>query len=162
MTPWTPEQRSEALELYIEHGPAAASEATGIPSGTIRAWAHRDPAITVARHEKTRAATEAAKLHRECLREELRTELLAKAVDLLDRMDHEHVEFVGKDARRETFDRAPAGACKAYATAAAILLDKFRLEMGDATERHEHFTTDRDAAEERVAKLVDLNARRAS
>ena len=69
-------------------------------------------------------------------------DLLERAADLLERMDEPHVEFKGKDADQVTYPMAPAAAVQNYATSAAILIDKFRLEMGEATGRQEHWSND--------------------
>lgn len=159
---WTPEQRANALAIYRDHGPAEASRRTGIPGGTIASWANRAGVQTEA-PAKTAAAVEAAKAKRDRDREELRILLVAKAVDLLQRLDEPYHDYRGKDADRVEWDRPPAEACKAYATAAAILVDKFRLELGEATDRTEHLgTVDRAQAEERLATILTLAERRAS
>lgn len=56
---YTPEQRTEALELYVEHGPRAASRETGIPVATIGSWAAAEGRTFNA--ERTRQATETRK-----------------------------------------------------------------------------------------------------
>jgi len=134
---YTDEQRQEALALYVDEGPTAVEAALGIPKETVHYWATKEGLRTV-RQAKTGAATQAVMADRALKRERLRTELVTKALDLLDRMDQPHIDYRGKDATKITFDRPPADACKAYATAAAILLDKYRLEQGEATGRHEH------------------------
>jgi ABC-type branched-subunit amino acid transport system ATPase component len=55
-----------------------------------------------------------------------------------------HIDFKGKDATEVTYPKAPAAAFQQYATSAAILIDKFRLEGGEVTERTEAITTDTD------------------
>ena len=133
---YTPDQKTEALELYVEHGPAEASRQCGIPSGTIRSWAYRAD-LPRLRYEKTTEATKAAQAGAEQKRSELRELLLDQAIDLLHRMNAPHKDFKGKDATTVWWDTAPSGATKDYATAAAILIDKYRLEMGEATNRVE-------------------------
>lgn len=143
---WTDEQRAEALALYREHGPAEASRRTGIPRGTISRWAANSGYERV-RNEKVEAQTEQLRIAQEMLRQRIRTKLLAKADDLLDRMDAPHKDFRGKDVVEVTWDKATSGDVKNYATAAAILLDKYRLEVGEPTTRsevHERSDLDRD------------------
>lgn len=135
-TRYDDDQKREAVELALEYGKAEAARRTGISAGTIGSWCSREGLATVAT-ERTKAATEAAKDRREQKREQLRTLLIEKAVDLVERMDEPHIDFRGKDANQVTFPKAPAQACQHYATSAAILLDKFRLEMGEVTGRTE-------------------------
>ena len=134
---YTADQRSEALALYVEHGPSEASRRTGIPKTTITSWAGRNGVRTDA-PSKTQAATEQAARIAAGKRERLKVELLNKAVDLLARMDQPHQEFVGVKGNEVVYDRAPAAAVKAYATSVGILIDKLRLEEGAATSREEH------------------------
>lgn len=158
---WTTNQRTAALELYREHGPSEAARQTGIPKQTIASWARRSGTHTNAVANTTEAAA-AAKAKRDLKREEIRTRLLEKASDMLGRMDEPHIDFRGKDADQVTFPKATSGDCKNYATAAAILIDKFRLEMGEATDRGEqHHRFERDEqTDHRLAKLIDLAAHR--
>jgi transposase-like protein len=148
--------KARAVALAVEHGPTEAGRLTGVKPGTIRSWCSRSGVATEAA-ERTAAATDAAKARRETKREELRTLLIEKAVDLVNRMDEEHIDFRGKDAGRVTFPKAPAQACQQYATAAAILLDKFRLELGESTDRTARVTEPVTDAEH---LLDELDAKR--
>ena len=60
--------------------------------------------------------------------------------DALARRNHPHKDFKGKDATPVYWETAPSGDFKNYITAAAILLDKMRLEEGKATERRENLS----------------------
>lgn len=152
---YTDEQKAEALELYLEFGPAEASRHCGIPSGTIRSWAYRAD-LPRLRYEQTEEATQAASARRDLKREELRELLLDQSIDLIHRMNEEHKDYRGKDA--VYWDRAPSGSTKDYATAAAILIDKYRLEMGEATTRTYHEGS--DDIDRRVSQLVaEMDAR---
>lgn len=133
----TADERQHAIDLAVEHGPAEAARRTGIPPGTIAAWCSRAGLATVAT-ERTAAAVahHAAKAHEK--REQLRSKLLDKAADMLDRMDEPVTEYKGNLAREVQYPRPPAADCKNYAVAAAILIDKLRLESGEVTDRHEH------------------------
>jgi hypothetical protein len=62
---------------------------------------------------------------------------MEKAVDLLDRMDAPLIDFVGKDGKAVEHPIAPAGAVRDYAVSVGILIDKYRLEVGEATTRSE-------------------------
>ena len=134
---YSDQERADALALYVEHGPAEAARRTGIPKTTISSWAGRNQVRTNAT-AKTQAATQAASAIAAAKREQLKADLLAKALDLLARMDQPHQEFVGTQGKDVTYDRAPAAAVKAYATSVGILIDKLRLEEGAATSREEH------------------------
>lgn len=129
---YSPELRAEVIALAVEVGPAEAARRHGLNPSTVASWSSKAGMGTVAA-EKTRAATLAAQARRQTKREELRRLLLDKAVDLVKRMDEPHIDFKGKDADEVTYPKAPAQACQQYATAAGILIDKFRLELGEAT-----------------------------
>lgn len=133
---YTTEQKAEALRIYVERGTAAAARETGIPQGTIGVWAFRNGLKSIS-SERMRDAIEAAKLTNEQLRSKLRTMLLEKAIDALERTDQQHIEYKGNTARQVTYDRAPHNAYRDYSISAAILLDKYRLEVGEATARSE-------------------------
>lgn len=133
---YTDDEKSEALSLYMDVGVAESARRTGINPLTISSWARRAGLHTNA-PVKTREATEALRAKAGEMREELRLRMLHKALDLIDRMDAPHVEFKGKDAQAVTYPIAPAGAVQNYATSVAILLDKYRLELGEATNRNE-------------------------
>lgn len=133
---FTEEEKSEALLLYVDLGPAEAARRTGISPLTISSWAKRSGLHTNAL-VKTKEATEQLKVRAAEMREELKVRMLAKALDLVDRMDAPHVEFKGKEAMQVTYPVAPAGAVQNYATSIGILIDKFRLESGEVTGRTE-------------------------
>ena len=57
---YTPEQKAEALALYVEHGPAEASRRCDIPAATIRQWGKR-AGKTSPRAEQAVAGAEAAR-----------------------------------------------------------------------------------------------------
>ena len=134
---YSAEERAEALILYASEGLAETARQTGIPKPTIASWVTRAGLPHTDSTVKTEAATEAAQSRAKQLRADLQLRLLEKAVDLLDRMDAEHVDFKGKDADMVTYPIAPAAAVQNYATSVGILIDKYRLEMGEATTRNE-------------------------
>ena len=131
---YTDKQRQQALTLYTEHGATHAANETGISRRSILRWAN-EACLSQARAEKTEAARAMLALRHNQLREELRVRLLEKALDALDRMDEKHIDYKGKDAHQVSWEVAPSGAFKDYATGAAILIDKYRLEMGETTSR---------------------------
>lgn len=55
---YTEDEKAEALRIYQEHGPSAAARETGIPKGTIAAWARRGGVRTSA-PQNMREANEA-------------------------------------------------------------------------------------------------------
>lgn len=134
---YSDEEKATALDLIREVGLAEAwRRMAHIPKPTLGSWAqkagiHSDAAA------KTAPAVEAAEARAKQLRAELRLGLLEKAVDLLQRMDAPHVEFKGKEADEVTYPIAPSGAVQNYATSVGILIDKYRLEAGEATSRNE-------------------------
>lgn len=134
---YSADEKAAALNLYVSDGLAEAWRQTGIPKPTIASWARRAGFPHTDAAAKTRAATISAAARADQLRAELRLSLLEKAVDLLERMDAPHVEFKGKDSTEVTYPIAPAGAVQNYATSVGILIDKYRLESGEATERTE-------------------------
>ena len=73
-------------------------------------------------------------------------------------MDAPHIEFKGKDAISVEYPIAPAGAVQNYATSVGILIDKYRLEVGEATNRSESKTiTDglNDHEKQRLRDVLD-------
>lgn len=152
-----PREYSEAEKTHwvakvASDGLAAAWRESGIPKPTIARWAHK-AGVETYQPEKTHAATEALKAMHAQRRETLKVQLLERALDLLERMDAEHVDFKGKDADTVVYPIAPAAAVQNYAMSAAILIDKFRLEMGEATGRTETRTLTSELDEDAKARL---------
>lgn len=167
MRSYTVEERAEAVALVAEHGLAHTWRETGIPKPTLARWAD-EAGVERTGTEKTRAATDALRERHAHLRESVRLELLEKVADLLDRMDAPHVEFKGKDSEKVEYPIAPAGAVQNYATSVGILIDKYRLEIGEATGRTESWTNDhadheaRDIAEAIRQELAERARHRAA
>lgn len=149
---YTPEEKERALKLFADQGAAAAARETDIPRTTISRWASTSGVMSD-RAEKTRVATEAAAVHAAAKREALKSASRERALDLIERMAHAHIEFVGKDGRREEIDKATAGACKDYAIAAGVLIDKAELLDGRATSRNEIRNIDQLDGE--IERLLD-------
>jgi len=133
--------RETALVIYKEQGPAEAAKQTGINGGTIRKWAV-EAGVTEDRTKNTRKATEAAAADAARKREQIKLDCRNRAVDLINRMAEQHTMFVGKDGKRVEVDRADASACREYAIAVGILVDKAELLDGRATSREEHRNVD--------------------
>jgi transposase-like protein len=136
MKAWSDEQKADAIVVAAEYGLTEGWRRTGVPKPTLARWL-RAAGIGTDHVPKTREATIAAAARADQLRAELRTRLLEQALDLLDRMDAEHVDFKGRDVTEVVFPIAPAGAVQNYATSVGILIDKYRLEVGEATTRSE-------------------------
>jgi len=170
---YSEEEIATALELYADLGPAETSRRLKIPRGVLKVWATKGhvpwtpnideeateivgddtvtdvatrPRMSVAeitsRTEKARAFHAA---YQKQLRDDLRTRLLEKAHDALDRMEQIHIEFKGKDAAQVEYPTAPAEAFRAYSQAAGTLLREYRTEMGEVGKREETVTTVKDA-----------------
>lgn len=135
---YTDEERVEGVRIALEKSVAEAAEAVGAPRQTVRDWI-RDAGIdyTPVYDEVTARRVEVANAAQAAARAELRTLLVESAVKVLKRLDRETIDFRGKDARKVTFPEAPARDARDLAIAAAILLDKYRLEAGEATDRVE-------------------------
>lgn len=134
---YSADEKAEALIVYASEGLSETARRTGIPKPTIASWVSRAGLPHTDTSAKTEAATQAAMERAHRLREDLRVRLLEKAVDLLDRMDAPHVDFKGKDAGEVTYPIAPAAAVQNYAVSVGVLIDKYRLEVGEATTRSE-------------------------
>lgn len=133
MSQYTDEQRSEAVQLYQEIGTAETSRRLDIPRRTILDWASKADVIAHVEDEKQRAARER---RWEAKRREMRELLLDRAVDILERMD-----APGKP-----------GDMRNLAIAVGVLIDKYRLELGEATART--FVEGADDIDRAVRQLV--------
>lgn len=140
---YKPEEKEQALALYVELGPKEASDQTKIPRKTISTWAKRAGLATKV-VATTSAATDAAKAKAALTRETLRSELIEKALEILRRMDAEHIDFkvVGQGEgvgaiEQVTYPKPTPSGVREYAVTVGILLDKYRLEMGESTDRRQ-------------------------
>lgn len=141
-----------AIALALSSGIAEASRQTGIARPTIFRWLRKAGLVTD-HTPKTQSATIAAAARADQLRAELRGRLLEKALDLLNRMDAVHVDFKGKGPIQVEYPIAPAAAVQNYATSVGILIDKYRLEVGEATSRSESRSLD-DAPDDLLRDLL--------
>lgn len=126
-------QKDEACRLYVDQGLAEAHKQTGIPKTTIRSWAvDKRKLSTTKNQEQTKAATEERRVRLEEKRSVLQEKILDKANSILDRIDEPEDDFVGKDGRKITRKKPAASNVRDLVVAVGVLVDKFRLENGDA------------------------------
>lgn len=132
---YTPEERQEALRLYVEHGPAEAERRCGIAKGTIAQWAYRerqkaeqrtrdgdsdpDPHGVMDRPAQASAAIEASRLSYAQRRAAIGRKAGAVAEAMLDKIIEGLKPRDAADAMR----------------AAAMAIDKAQLLAGGATSR---------------------------
>jgi len=133
---YTDEQKREAVDLYLEYGAAEAATRTSIPRRTISSWITKR-GLAQAKGQQTEAARQQLAAKNAERRERIRTTILEKAEDILDRMDQPHVDYraAGKELHQVEWDTARSGDVKNYAVSFAILIDKYRLEMGEHTSK---------------------------
>lgn len=130
---YSDEFKAAVLSTYKTEGQAAAVREHGIAGSTVARWAR---AAGITTDSATKSATEEAGRALERKRAILRQELIDRAVLVVRRIDD------GTEARE----------CQALATTVGILIDKLRLEAGEATQRSEVKVTDADR--QRVAEDV--------
>lgn len=129
------------LMLYPEHGTAETVRQTGVPPRTVRRWVNEANLAAARSLALEEGGLLLAQTH-QVMREEVKVLLLEKVVDLLERMDQEHVEYkaAGAEMHRLVHPVATSGDVKNYATSIQALIDKYRLEMGESTGRTESLT----------------------
>ena len=137
MAKYTDTQKREAVDLYVEVGTAEAARRIGVTTRTITTWAKAAGVTSAERAKKVEHTNEGRTAANAERRERIREKVLAKIEDMLDRMDEPHVDFKGKDAQMVTYPIATSGDVKNYAVSLGILLDKYRWEMGESTDRME-------------------------
>lgn len=138
-----------ARAIYEERGPTAAAEALECSKGTISAWARAGKWRTV-RNEKTAAAVEARRTDLAKRREDMRDRLMDEIHETLDRLRQPQIAFVGQQGKQVEYPRPPAQDHFALVKSIGTLIDKFRLESGEATERTEQINQsefDREVAD---------------
>lgn len=117
---YTDEQKARALELLETESVWAAVSEIGCHHTQVYRW-HAQHVRTL---EKTDESEAAEQLELKALRSRTQRRLLEVAAAHIDRSDS---AWGARDA-------------KDYMTAAAIALDKYRLEMGEHTERSSHLS----------------------
>lgn len=128
MSTYTPEQKQEAVRTYITEGAQAAADLIGCDRRSIYRWLGRH--VT----EATDKRGEQARLRHAEKRAALDELLLDTAADMLHRMN-EPVTVTSLDGRTIGTRLPDARECKDLMIAAATALDKYRLEMGEHTDR---------------------------
>ena len=118
MANYTDAQKAEAVDLYVEVGTAEAARRTGASTRSIIGWAKKAGVTAQAKVEKTEVAREVLAAVTAKKREELREVLLDAGI-----------HHVGRSIAADTGRDA-----QAYMIGAGISVDKYRLEMGEATE----------------------------
>ncbi len=141
---YTDAQKAEAVDLSVEVGATEAARQTGISKRSINTWRNQAGHTARANIKKTEAATEVLVAVAAEKRQELRGLLLDAGI-------HHVRQSIAADSGRDA---------QAWMIGAGIGVDKYRLEMGEATGRME--TVDLASAEstidlevERLAKLHD-------
>jgi hypothetical protein len=137
--PYPEAKRTEALAIYQAKGPRAAAEETGIGRATISRWAKKAGVETQVT-ARTQAATQASQALAQERRARIRQQLLADIEHVQSLLHTEHIDYKGKDEgtgrpARVVYPLPKASDVLAYATSIGILIDKYRLEMGESTER---------------------------
>lgn len=137
---YTAELKAEALRRYSDEGVAAVADSLQIPRGTLSVWVHRSGVERV--HPlKTEAATEARVQLQAEIRAEVQLAFLTEAWESL----------------QQAHDAKPQDRVK-LVTAAAVAIDKYRLEMGEATTRT--ITESADDTDRSIQQLVAEMERR--
>ena len=142
---------------------AAIGKKCGVTGRTLQRWAAEldQPLGDLSSYDIPQKAIEAHQNQAQERRERIRLHLLEKMEDLLGRMDEPHVDFKGKDAGKVTYPIATSGDVRNYATSFGILLDKYRLEMGEATTRGEISVNDAvQVVRDEVAQMREKRATR--
>jgi transposase-like protein len=141
-TRYSDEQKREALDLFLEHGASEAGRRTGIPAGTIAAWASRSGITGPPAPEVLNGLAVSAAVLAE------RKQLLAGQLQSLA------VKAVVKLAERIEADEVSA---KDLVSALTAAVDRMQLLTGAATERVETVTAERSPeAEAEVARVLSV------
>ena len=150
---FTKAQKAKAIATFHAEGAAAAADEAGCSRQSIYNWV-RESIDT----EKTPEEQAQEALYQQTLRLSNRRRILERVADLLDRFDRPHYDYRGKDVVRVQWDTATSGDVRAYATSIGILIDKYRLEVGEATTHTYHEGS--DDIDRRVSQLVaEMDAR---
>ena len=132
MANYTDAQKAEAVQLSVDVGTAEAARQTGASKRSIVGWVKAAGVTTQAKIQKTEAAREVLAAVTAKRREELDGLLLDAGI-------HHVKQSMAADSGREA---------QAYMIGAGIGIDKYRLEMGEATGRTE--TVDLPSAESTI------------
>ena len=127
---YSEDDKQAVLDSYREVGATRASEAHDVPLRTVFSWASDAGLTAYAEDENKRASRINAK------REAIRELLLDRVLDMLVRMD----------------GTAKPSDLRFLTTAIGTLIDKYRLEMGEYTDRTYHEGS--DDIDRRYSQLV--------
>lgn len=123
---YTQPEKDHAVNLYVQHGLAEAHHRTGIPKASLQRWAetagHNLADLSGRTAEKTKAASEQHRLAMAEMRTKAQAEFAKSAL---------HAAVKVREAEK-------GNDAQGWATASAIMTDKLRLELGEATDRTEH------------------------
>jgi len=133
---YSAEFKAEVLAVYETEGPSEAGRRFGISRFLVGDWAAAAGKSTTA---NSKASFADANLANQARRERIRSKMLLRVEEMLDRLKEPSVQYVGNGAHpiEVQLPHPPANVCKDLALACAILLDKYRLEKGEPTERWE-------------------------
>lgn len=132
---YTDAERTEALALYDEHGAAETARRLGIPIGTVASWACRAGASL---HAKDTSAAVAAN----------RSRIVAKLRQIAE---------LGADIELAMLESGEVSLRDVVGARTRAIHD-LQLLSGEPTERAE--TLDRDASQQRLAKVLELSEHR--
>lgn len=170
---YTPQFKAEVLEFYVTNGARAASKKFRVPVGTILRWGRVTGLdIEVSKQDIAASATESRQEQAKLRREELKIELLEASSEVLGMIrditemattavsDGKTAEPGSKEALQALFASNPkiAQSAREWGVTLAVLVDKFRLEMGEATERKAYINE--EVRQTLTSKLDELAKRR--
>lgn len=128
---YTAERQAEAVTLYFDQGAAKALETIGCGRSTLYRWIGDELSRDT---KKAEADAKDATLRQSALRQHLRERLITVAVRQLDRVLDPYPVATAFGGVVE-LPEPPAGEVQKLMVAVGIALDKYRLEMGEHTDR---------------------------
>lgn len=146
---WSAATKQQALEVYAEHGLLAASEATGVPRGTIKSWASR-MGVEPATAERVKARRDATVARVERSLAERRVVLVAKLGEIAE---------LGVDWAAKMLEQGDDLSMRDVVGAWTRAIHDLQLLSGEATDRSETLTPP-DAIDAEIADLVEAMRRR--
>ena len=156
MTPT--EKKAIALLKTTDQSMTAIAKAVGMSPQTISRWAKKY-GVERTIPKNLVAAIEARDERILARRSHLRERMIDEAHALLDRINEPHIEFMSAGAmgpQRVVYESARSGDIKNYVTSVAILVDKLRLESGEANERKDIEITVAQAQSVLEAEVINI------
>lgn len=154
------EQKWDVIRLAQKRGTSYAADMTGLDGKKIRKLAREmGTSVTAKSAPMKPEVKEAIKEKQDDRRVVLKQKLLDRAHDLADRMGATY-SIVTRDGEIIEINRPPARETKDFAIALGIVVDKMRLEMGEATSKTE--TVQRDQVDDELQKLAMELAQKAA